>query len=73
MRFQFDGMVGGVIEDYVRKKTLQGGRHIESATGALGVARPMDADNIAAYTAPGRGINRTQRNSTGSYYRSYYK
>jgi TonB-linked SusC/RagA family outer membrane protein len=53
MRFQFDGMVGGVIEDYVRKKTLQGGRHIESATGALGVARPMDADNIAAYTAPG--------------------
>ncbi len=36
MRFQFDGMVGGVIEDYVRKKTLQGGRHIESATGALG-------------------------------------
>ncbi len=53
MRFQFDGMVGGVIEDYVRKKTLQGGRHIESATGALGVARPMDADNIAAYTAQG--------------------
>ena len=24
IRFQFDGMVGGVIEDYVRKKTLQG-------------------------------------------------
>ena len=39
-RFQFDGMVGGVMEDYVRKKTLQGGRHIESATGALGAARP---------------------------------
>ena len=53
MRFQFDGMVGGVIEDYVRKKTLQGGRHVESASGALGVARPMDADNIAAYTADG--------------------
>ena len=53
MRFQFDGMVGGVIEDYVRKKTLQGGRHIESATGALGAARPMDEDNIAAYTGQG--------------------
>ncbi|MEJ0082140.1 MAG: hypothetical protein WDM78_14635 [Puia sp.] len=29
IRFQFDGMVGGVMEDYIRKKTLQGGRHIE--------------------------------------------
>ncbi|HEY4966298.1 MAG TPA: hypothetical protein VII28_07855, partial [Puia sp.] len=55
IRFQFDGMVGGVIEDYVRKKTLQGGRHIESASGALGAARPMDEANIAAYT--GQGVN----------------
>jgi TonB-linked SusC/RagA family outer membrane protein len=55
IRFQFDGMVGGVIEDYVRKKTLQGGRHIESASGALGEARPMDEANIAAYT--GQGVN----------------
>jgi TonB-linked SusC/RagA family outer membrane protein len=54
-RFQFDGMVGGVLEDYVRKKTLQGGRHIESATGALGAARPSDEANIAAYT--GDGVN----------------
>jgi TonB-linked SusC/RagA family outer membrane protein len=52
-RFQFDGMVGGILEDYVRKKTLQGGRHIESATGALGAARPSDEANIAAYTADG--------------------
>jgi hypothetical protein len=55
IRFQFDGMVGGVIEDYIRKKTLQGGRHIESATGAFGVARPSDEANIAAYT--GEGVN----------------
>ena len=55
LRFQFDGMVGGVIEDYVRKKTLQGGRHIESASGALGAARPSDEANIAAYT--GEGVN----------------
>ncbi len=55
LRFQFDGMVGGVMEDYVRKKTLQGGRHIESATGALGAARPYDEANIAAYT--GDGVN----------------
>ncbi len=57
LRFQFDGMVGGVMEDYVRKKTLQGGRHIESATGAFGVARPYDEANIAAYT--GDGVNLT--------------
>lgn len=53
IRFQFDGLVGGVIEDNVRKKTLQGGRHIESATGALGAARPFDEANVAAYTADG--------------------
>ena len=57
VRFQFDGMVGGVLEDYVRKKTLQGGRHIESATGAFGVARPSDEANVAAYT--GQGVNLT--------------
>jgi len=57
LRFQFDGIVGGVIEDYVRKKTLQGGRHIESAEGALGAARPSDEANIAAYT--GDGVNLT--------------
>lgn len=55
--FQFDGIVGGVMEDYVRKKTLQAGRHIESATGAFGVARPSDEANIAAYT--GTGVNLT--------------
>ncbi|HSZ84470.1 MAG TPA: SusC/RagA family TonB-linked outer membrane protein [Puia sp.] len=57
MHFQFDGIVGGVIEDYVRLKTLQGGRHIEAAEGALGAARPMDEANIPAYT--GDGVNLT--------------
>jgi TonB-linked SusC/RagA family outer membrane protein len=57
LHFQFDGMVGGVMEDYVRKKTLQGGRHIEAATGALGAARPMDEANVAAYL--GDGVNLT--------------
>ena len=55
LRFQFDGMVGGVVNDYVRQKTLQGGRHIEAATGALGAARPSDEANVAAYT--GQGVN----------------
>ncbi len=57
LRFQFDGMVGGVMQDYVRKKTLQGGRHIEAATGAFGAARPSDEANVAAYT--GAGVNLT--------------
>ncbi len=57
LHFQFDGMVGGVMEDYVRKKTLQGGRHIESATGAFGAARPSDEANVAAYL--GDGVNLT--------------
>jgi TonB-linked SusC/RagA family outer membrane protein len=57
LRFQFDGIVGGVLTDYVRQKTLQGGRHIESATGALGAARPSDEANVAAYT--GQGVNLT--------------
>jgi TonB-linked SusC/RagA family outer membrane protein len=57
LRFQFDGLVGGVLEDYVRLKTLQGGRHVEAAEGALGAARPMDEANVPAYT--GDGVNLT--------------
>ena len=59
-RFLFDGIVGGVMNDYVRQKTLQGGRHIETATGALGAARPSDEAGVAAYTAP--GVNLTGPN-----------
>jgi len=55
VRFMFDGIVGGVMNDYVRQKTLQGGRHIEAATGALGAARPSDEANVPAYT--GQGVN----------------
>lgn len=56
LRFQFDGMVGGVMEDYVRKKTLQGGRHIETVEGAFGVARPNDAKGAASYSYVGDGV-----------------
>lgn len=37
--FQFDGRVGGVGQDYVYKKLLQGGREISTVEGAYGVAR----------------------------------
>jgi TonB-linked SusC/RagA family outer membrane protein len=53
LRFQFDGMVGGVMEDYVRKKTLQGGRHIETIQGAFGKARPDDATGNFSYIGDG--------------------
>ena len=42
-----------VEEDYVRVKTLQGGRHIEAATGAIGAARPSDEANIPAFFREG--------------------
>lgn len=53
LRFQFDGMVGGIMEDYVRKKTLQGGRHIESVQGTFGKARPDDATGNFSYVGNG--------------------
>ena len=53
LRFQFDGIVGGVVNDYVRQKSLQGGRQIETATGAIGAARPSDEAGMPAYTAEG--------------------
>jgi TonB-linked SusC/RagA family outer membrane protein len=40
--FQFDGRVGGVTIDYMHIKTMQGGRNLETAEGALGAARYKD-------------------------------
>jgi TonB-linked SusC/RagA family outer membrane protein len=39
LNFQFDGRVGGVGQDYVYKKLLQGGREISTVQGAYGAAR----------------------------------
>jgi TonB-linked SusC/RagA family outer membrane protein len=43
--FQFDGSVGGVTSDYMHNKTMRGGRNIETAEGALGIARKNDNDH----------------------------
>ncbi|UFH54668.1 SusC/RagA family TonB-linked outer membrane protein [Spirosoma sp. KNUC1025] len=51
--FQFDGRVGGVIVDYVRQKTFQGGRNIETVQGAFGAARPNDVQGIKSYLGDG--------------------
>lgn len=53
LSFQFDGRMGGIMEDYVRKKTFQGGRHIETTEGALGLARYEDTKGIKSYVGEG--------------------
>jgi len=53
LSFQLDGRVGGVMEDYVRKKTFQGGRHIETVEGALGASRYDDTKGIKSYLGEG--------------------
>ncbi|MBU6341950.1 MAG: SusC/RagA family TonB-linked outer membrane protein [Bacteroidetes bacterium] len=39
---QFDGRVGGVITDYIKRQTYRGGRNIETTEGAMGEARYQD-------------------------------
>ncbi len=51
--FQFDGRVGGVIVDYVRQKTFQGGRNIETVQGAFGASRLNDTQGIKSYVGEG--------------------
>jgi hypothetical protein len=53
LNIQFDGRIGGVMEDYVRKKTFQGGRHIETTQGALGEARYNDYLGTKTYVGEG--------------------
>ena len=51
--FQFDGSVGGVTVDYMRNKTMRGGRNIETVEGALGEARYKDWLNYGPNNNPG--------------------
>ncbi len=51
--FQFDGRVGGVMENYIRKQTFRGGRHIETTQGDLGAAREQDGAGVKAYLGEG--------------------
>ena len=55
--FQFDRRVGGVIGDYIKQKTYQGGRNIETAEGDYGVARLNDVQGIKSYVGPGVVVN----------------
>ncbi len=53
LSFQFDGRVGGVIEDYIRRQTFRGGRNIETVEGALGAARDFDTQGVKSYIGEG--------------------
>ncbi len=55
--FQFDGAVGGKIEDYVRKKDYQGGRALGTATGIIGQARAIEAENWGTAGYNGAYVN----------------
>jgi len=55
--FQFDGRVGGVILDYNELKLMQGGRHIWTTQGDMGVARKLeDADVFANNSTSGHYV-----------------
>jgi TonB-linked SusC/RagA family outer membrane protein len=60
MSFQFDGRVGGVTENYIRRQTFRGGRHIETTEGTLGIARDQDTKGIKAYVGEGVKISGTE-------------
>jgi TonB-linked SusC/RagA family outer membrane protein len=51
---QFDGRVGGVIANYVRRQTFRGGRHLETTEGEMGAARLADWENqkVGKYNNP---------------------
>jgi TonB-linked SusC/RagA family outer membrane protein len=51
--FQFDGRVGGSMENYVRKQTFRGGRHIETVQGAMGDARYQDYLGVKSWVGEG--------------------
>lgn len=44
--FQFDGKVGGVIQDRVMRKGIEGGSNIMTVQGAIGVAREYEFRHV---------------------------
>lgn len=54
--FQFDGSVGGVTTDYMRNKTMRGGRNIETIEGAFGASRYDDYKNATDPNFPGNYV-----------------
>jgi TonB-linked SusC/RagA family outer membrane protein len=51
--FQFDGRVGGVIENQIQRQAYRGGRHIGTVEGAFGAARANDVIGVKSYLGEG--------------------
>jgi TonB-linked SusC/RagA family outer membrane protein len=58
LSFQFDGNVGGVMVDYLHNKTMRGGANIETAQGALGIARDLDDQHAGDPTWKGAYVGK---------------
>jgi hypothetical protein len=63
--FQFDGKVGGMIQDRVMRKGIEGGSNIFTAEGAVGVARA--AETKAMVYNPATGTFTLDANYKGVY------
>ncbi|WP_276503182.1 SusC/RagA family TonB-linked outer membrane protein [Terrimonas pollutisoli] len=50
---QIDGRVGGKMENYIRRQTFRGGRHIETVQGAMGEARYQDYLGVKSWVGEG--------------------
>ncbi|MDE3250508.1 MAG: SusC/RagA family TonB-linked outer membrane protein [Bacteroidota bacterium] len=50
LSFQFDGKVGGIVQDYVKRKSIEGGSNIETVQGKVGEARDYEFHH---YNDPG--------------------
>ncbi len=50
---QVDGRVGGEMENYIRRQTFRGGRHVETVQGAMGDARYQDFLGVKSWVGEG--------------------
>jgi TonB-linked SusC/RagA family outer membrane protein len=53
LSFQFDGRVGGVIENQIQRQAFRGGRHIATVQGDFGAARVNDVLGVKSYVGQG--------------------
>ncbi len=53
LTLQIDGRVGGEMENYIRRQTFRGGRHIETVQGAMGDARYQDYLGVKSWVGEG--------------------
>lgn len=61
--FQFDGMVGGVIQDRVLRKLTEGGRGLNTVTGKIGQARLYESQHMGDAGYFGANPNKPTHNA----------